>query len=439
MAAAARRELIDPLGWALALGTFLVNLLPLHESLPQAAGIGVVVLIVKVGAGLLWPRAKAPTEPYSRVRPPPAPGGSRLTARQLEVASFTPLGLSNKEIGLKLAPPVKERGVDKHIADIMRRLDVHSREEIAAWYVRYAADTERKKACLAGAVWGHLVGDALGVPYEFAPASEITVVTWGHKGTHGQPVGTWSDDGGLMLALLDSLLSAGFDVADQAKRALRWWDGPDYKPGPVFDVGNTTKLALDRLKSGTPPEQAGGRDEQDNGNGSLMRILPVALVGHGLEPERLIVQACRSSKLTHAHPRSQAVCALYCLVVQVIVGGETRRDQALAQALVSASRHLPPGVKAELETIRRHSQRSGSTYVVDAFWSAWDAFAASASYRETVERAVRYGNDTDTTAAIAGGLAGAYWGLDAIPAEWRRGMRAQETASRLVDRLLRTA
>ena len=83
--------------------------------------------------------------------------------------------------------------------------------------------------------------------------------------------------------------------------------------------------------------------------------------------------------------------------------------------------------------------RSGSTYVVDAFWSAWEAFAVSASYRETVERAVRYGNDTDTTAAIAGGLAGAYWGLDAIPAEWRRGMRGQEIASRLVDRLLRTA
>ena len=435
--AVARREINDPLGWALAVGTFLVNLV-LHASPLQAAGIAVVVLLVKVGAGLVWPRPEAPAASVKQ-GPLPRPSGSRLTARQLEVASFMPLGLSNKEIGRKLIPPVKERGVDKHVADIMRKLNVHSREEIAAWYVRYAADTERKKACLAGAVWGHLVGDALGVPYEFAPAGEIGVVTWGHKGTHGQPAGTWSDDGGLMLALLDSLLSAGFDLADQAQRSLRWLDGPDYKPGLVFDVGNTTKAALDRVKSGTPPEQAGGRDEQDNGNGSLMRILPVALVGHGLEPERLIAEACRSSKLTHAHPRSQAVCALYCLVVQLILRGETRREQALAQALVSASRHLPPGVKSELETIRRHSQRSGSTYVVDAFWSAWEAFAASASYRETVERAVRYGNDTDTTAAIAGGLAGAYWGLEAIPAEWRRGLRAQETASRLVDRLLRTA
>src|SRR2546428_7603071 len=170
----------------------------------------------------------------------------------------------------------------------MRRLDVHSREEIAAWHVRYAADAERKKACLAGAVWGHLVGVALGLPYEFAPAGEIGVVTWGHKGTHGQPAGTWSDDGGLMLALLDSLLSAGFDLADQAQRALRWLDGPDYKPGVVFDVGNTTKLALDRLKSGTPPEQAGGRDEHDNRNRTLMRILPIVLGGDGIEPARPI-------------------------------------------------------------------------------------------------------------------------------------------------------
>lgn len=427
----------DPFGWLLAIATGLVNL-ALHVSPLEAAGVAVVVLGVKVGAGLAWPRPKAPVN----MRVPVLQGtgsGSRLTARQLEVASFTPLGLSNKEIGRKLVPPVKERGVDKHVADIMRKLNVHSREEIAAWYVRYAADAERKKACLAGAVWGHLVGDALGVPYEFVPAGEIGAVTWGHAGTHRQPAGTWSDDGGLMLALLDSLLTTGFDLSDQATRYLRWWEGPDYKPGPVFDVGTTTKLALDRLKSGTPPEQAGGREERDNGNGSLMRILPIALVGHAHEPERLIVEACRSSKLTHAHPRSQAVCALYCLVVQLILRGETRRDQVLAQALVSASRHLPPGVKAELDTIRRHSERSGGTYVVDAFWSAWDAFATSASYRETVERAVRFGNDTDTTAAIAGGLAGAYWGLDAIPAEWRRGMRAQETASRLVDRLLRTA
>src|SRR2546422_11371662 len=109
MAAAARREMTDPLGWALATGTFLVNLF-VRASPLQATGIAVAVLLVKVGAGLVWPRP--PAEPDSRVRPPPAPGGSRLTARQLAGASFTPLRLSNKESGLKLVPPGKWRGGD---------------------------------------------------------------------------------------------------------------------------------------------------------------------------------------------------------------------------------------------------------------------------------------------------------------------------------------
>jgi ADP-ribosylglycohydrolase/DNA-binding CsgD family transcriptional regulator len=433
--AAAFRELRDPLGWALAITTGVINLV-LHVNPAEAVAVAVVVLLVKVGAGLAWPQ---PRTPLPQPQPGPPPRSSKLTARQMQVASFTPLGLSNKEIGRKLVPPVKERGVDKHMADIMLKLNVHSREQIAAWYIRHVADADRKKACLAGAVWGHLVGDALGVPYEFTPAGQIGEVTWGHKGTHAQPPGTWSDDGGLMLALLDSLLTAGFDLTDQAKRALRWLDSPDYKPGPVFDVGMTTRAALERIKAGTIAAAAGGREEDQNGNGSLMRILPVALVGRDLEPEQLIGQACRSSKVTHAHPRCQAVCAIYCLLVQLILSGETRREQVLAQALATASRHLPPSVKGELDTIRRYPQRSGSGYVVDAFWTSWDAFAAAGSYRDTVERAIRFGNDTDTTAAIAGGLAGAYWGLDAIPADWRRAMRGQEIATSLVDRLLRTA
>ena len=137
---AALRELRDPLGWALGIATFVVNL-ALRVSPLTAAGVAVVVLLVKMGAGSAWPRPKitpVPVEP-PRVKGHPIPG-SRLTQRELEVASFTPLGLSNKEIGRKLVPKVRERGVDKHIANIMFKLNVHSREEIAAWYVRHAAD-----------------------------------------------------------------------------------------------------------------------------------------------------------------------------------------------------------------------------------------------------------------------------------------------------------
>jgi DNA-binding NarL/FixJ family response regulator len=132
--AAVLRELRDPLGWALAMATGLANL-AFRVNPWTAVGVALVVLLVKIAAGIVWPRPKVAL----RHKGHPIPG-SRLTHRELQVASFTPLGLSNKEIGRKLVPPVRERGVDKHIANIMDKLSVHSREEIAAWYVRHMAD-----------------------------------------------------------------------------------------------------------------------------------------------------------------------------------------------------------------------------------------------------------------------------------------------------------
>lgn len=291
---------------------------------------------------------------------------------------------------------------------------------------------------LEGAVWGHLVGDALGVPYEFEPGP-IHGVRWGHRGTHGQPPGTWSDDGGLMLALLDSLLTAGFDLEDQGRRAVAWMDGPDYKPGPRFDIGIGTALALTRVKCGVPAGSAGGREEGDNGNGSLMRILPVAMVGVGLPRAELAGQACLTSTVTHGHARSRAACAVYCLLVQALLTGERDRDAAMERAFAAARTCVEPDVRHELDVVRSYSQRTGSGYVVDGFWSAWDAFRAASSYRESVERAVGFGEDTDTTAAVAGGLAGAYWGVEGIPEEWLMGMRGRDIAEPLIARLIAAA
>jgi ADP-ribosyl-[dinitrogen reductase] hydrolase len=126
---------------------------------------------------------------------------------------------------------------------------------------------------LRGAVYGHLVGDAVGVPYEFTSPDPGRVVELRGYGSHGQPPGTWSDDGALMLALLDSLCSAGFDVEDQGRRALRWLDEGAYTPDGdgAFDVGGATSSALSRIRAGTPAAGAGGTAEGDQGNGSLMR------------------------------------------------------------------------------------------------------------------------------------------------------------------------
>jgi ADP-ribosyl-[dinitrogen reductase] hydrolase len=288
---------------------------------------------------------------------------------------------------------------------------------------------------LEGGVWGHLVGDAMGVPYEGRRPNRVGNVRFGAEGTHSQPPGTWSDDGGLMLALLDSLLKAGFDTTDQARRALAWLVGPAYMPGPVFSIGGTTEGALVRIANGVDAELAGGAEESNNGNGSLMRILPVALVGFELEPATLVDQSCRSSSVTHRHPRSQVTCALYTLVAAELLRGQGDRALALQQALAKIESLVAGDQAFELQLIRSYEGRSGDFYVVDTFWSAWDAFVGCDSYRETVTRAIAYGNDTDTTAAVAGGLAGIYWGVDRIPREWLDGMRGKAIVEDVVARL----
>jgi ADP-ribosylglycohydrolase len=294
---------------------------------------------------------------------------------------------------------------------------------------------------LAGAVLGHLVGDAMGVPYEFGPPMAAEDVVFGHTGSHHQPAGTWSDDGGLMLALLDSLLRAGFNPEDQGKRALSWYREGKYTPdAKVFDIGNTTWEAMAALQSRTPALDAGPTDERACGNGSLMRILPVALVWRDVRPARLVEKAHLASRVTHGHPRCQVACAVYCLAVTALLRGQSPED-ALAWAF--SEYPLVCGDTPELEhhggafeELRTWTGRRGRGFVVDSFWSAWDAFAGATDYADTIRRAIAYGGDTDTTAAIAGGLAGARWGWESIPLEWRRGMRGHAIAQPLVDHLI---
>ena len=303
---------------------------------------------------------------------------------------------------------------------------------------------------LAGGVWGHLVGDAVGVPYEFKSAAQITSVTFRGEGTHGQPAGTWSDDGALMLALLDSLLrdryegQARFDTADQANRFLAWPNAKAYTPDGdgKFDIGGATAKALSHLQRGVAPEQAGGTDQGDNGNGSLMRILPVALVERDIDDVDLVEHAHRSSAITHGHPLSQAACALYLLIARNLLAGHGRANSLQhARATLRAIYDQRADAKtrvAALDTLEAWTGRSGRGYVIDSFWSAWDAFAGASNYKETIERAVRYGRDTDTTACIAGGLAGIRWGIVAIPADWLAGMRGKTIVAPLIARLQAT-
>jgi ADP-ribosylglycohydrolase len=295
---------------------------------------------------------------------------------------------------------------------------------------------------LRGAVYGHLVGDAIGVPYEFTAPDATRVVEVRGEGSHHQPAGTWSDDGALMLALLDSLLSAGFDPEDQGRRALAWWDDRAYTPDGdgAFDIGGATSTALSRLRAGTPAIDAGGTEEHDQGNGSLMRILPIALVDVPVDDAALVERAHLASRVTHGHPNCQVACALYVLLARTLIehpDGDPEAALGLATDRLLAVYGREPAFASVVRALlayRSGVKKPGGGWVFDSFWSAWGAFATARSYRETIERSIRYGHDTDTTAAIAGGLAGLRWGVDGIPAEWLSALRGRELVEELLTR-----
>jgi len=299
---------------------------------------------------------------------------------------------------------------------------------------------------VAGGVWGLLIGDALGVPYEFRRPHQLP--PWeqlemrppaGFRPTYPDaPAGAWSDDGAQALCLLASLLDRGhLDVEDLGARLLRWLtDGYMAVGGIVFDVGGQTSTALARLRSGVPAERCGGRDELANGNGSLMRVAPLALWHRGSHAE-LVRDAARQSVVTHAHPRSQICCALHCLWVRFTL--ERVPDPwGRAASTVRALAPEWPGWLVELdEHVRpeREPEGTGSGYVVDCLHSARVALVEP-TFERALKRAVSLGHDTDTTAAVAGGVAGARHGLSGIPARWREALAEPRLVDELVARLL---
>jgi ADP-ribosylglycohydrolase len=166
-----------------------------------------------------------------------------------------------------------------------------------------------------------------------------------------------------------------------------------------------------------------------------MRILPIALCDT-INTAELIEHAEAASSVTHAHPRSRLVCALYCLAAKRLLAGELDRQAALNFAGSELRAHRGQKHGDELSLIFGFSERSGSGYVVDTFWSAWTAFVSARSYEECLRLAVAFGNDTDTTACVAGGLGGIYWGVSGIPGDWLADMAGRGVALPIIARLL---
>ena len=298
-----------------------------------------------------------------------------------------------------------------------------------------------------GGIWGLLLGDAVGVPYEFhRPESlppldelDLTPPPGFHRAHSGTPVGTWSDDGAHALALLDSLLThRGLNLRDLGDRLVAWYERGQYAVGGrVFDVGIQTTAALRALSSGADPETAGPAAERSNGNGSLMRVLPLALWHRG-DDVALVHDAHRQSLVTHGHRRSQICCAWYCLWARAELAGEPEAPQRALARLRAIYAARWPEHGAELEaTLTPDSPPPprGTGYVVDCLYSAmWACEGEDA--RAVIRRAISLGHDTDTTACVAGGIAGVRWGLEGLPSDWLGRLRGRELVEPLIDRLL---
>lgn len=280
---------------------------------------------------------------------------------------------------------------------------------------------------LIGGLLGVIVGDAIGVPWEFQAANTAPRPTpaVGFQ-TFDQPPGTWSDDGAMTLALLESLLETGWDLDDQGRRFLAWFDHAQYTAtGVCFDSGIATTAALDRIRAGTPAARAGSDGERAQSNGALMRILPVALMGRDLSDAELVARAEAATAVTHAHPRVQVASSIYLLVARALLRGEAPRPAiAWATATLSDLFKDSPERRSLIASCFVHKEGLGRAYVADSLVSALTALEQGTSFRDVVELAIGYGFDTDTTAAIAGGLAGIHYGAAAVPEEWLAAVRA---------------
>ncbi|QNE39694.1 ADP-ribosylglycohydrolase family protein [Hymenobacter sp. NBH84] len=299
------------------------------------------------------------------------------------------------------------------------------------------------------ALLGLAVGDALGVPVEFESRARRRldpVVTMRAYGTHHQPAGTWSDDASLTFCLAEAIAD-GFTVQKVAQNSVNWYYENFWTPhGRVFDIGITTREALQRLRTNKDMLFAGGTDEYSNGNGVLMRILPLAFY----QPETLLQNRFQLisevSAITHGHVRSAVACLLYLEMAAHLRAGSTpaaaylglcKEAPAQLQAL-----HIPAQeiqrfqniLSGRLPNLPIQDINSGG-YVLHTLEAALWCLLRHETYAETVLAAVNLGDDTDTTGAVVGGLAGLYYGEAAIPAEWLQVLARREDIEALCHRM----
>ena len=298
---------------------------------------------------------------------------------------------------------------------------------------------------------GTAIGDAVGLPVQFLDREVIAknpVTTMVGYGQFDVPAGTWSDDSSLSLCLAESLCN-GYDLKDIANNFIKWMFEGYWTPfNKAFDIGKTTYFAIVNLRSGTSPHLAGMDRERDNGNGSLMRILPLVPYILNMKEEdrfRIIEEV---SSLTHRHPRSILACISLCefaiqyMNLQSVEEAYQAMQQIILQLLKKEMfieedipfKRLVGLSYEEFKAIELKDIRS-TGYVIDTLEASLWCIFNTTNYKDAVLKAVNLGDDTDTVGAITGGLAGIIYGYDTIPSEWLEVLAKKDNIIELADKL----
>lgn len=311
-----------------------------------------------------------------------------------------------------------------------------------------------------GGLFGLAAGDALGVPYEFFNRDKMSASPayfMRADSVNQLPAGSWSDDTSLTLATADSLADGG-DLTDMMEKFCRWFYDGDYTPdGKAFGVGQTTREAIKRYADeGIGVSQCGGGDDRENGNGSLMRIYPVAVYNYYRRGKNAVKDKTAQellhnvSALTHAHMLSQMCCGVYAAVVYEALsgagGGKAVKNGVRKALRVYSQRPFFKDLMPEFQRLSdknfhktKEDEIFSGGYVMDTLTAALWCVANTNNYRDCVLRAVNLGGDTDTTAAVAGAVAGTIYGFDNIPEDYRalilRADYISDIAQKFIDSL----
>ena len=296
---------------------------------------------------------------------------------------------------------------------------------------------------------GIAVGDAMGLPYEFLARDEISISSGALMigfGSHHQEPGTFSDDSSLTFCTVESLINE-FNIDEIAANYIKWKNENYWTAtGEIFDIGKTTAIAIDRIASGISPINSGEKEEFSNGNGSLMRILPLVFTIKDFSIEKRFEYSKQLSGITHAHPRSVMACFYYLEFARLIIAGKRKKIicSQLAIELTSFFNQMDE-TRAELHHFDRLlkgpfmnsysvTEIKSTGYVIDTLEAAMYCFIKYNRYEMAIIQAIQLGNDTDTIAAVTGGLAALYFGHHTIPETWLMGLKRKDDIIDLAKR-----